>query len=115
MPSLAMPALHRLARLGALILGGLVAATLAGAEPRHGIAMYGTPALPPDFVSLPQVNPDAPKGGSYRWGEAGSYDSFNPFVAKGRPALGISTLVVETLMGRNYDEPFSLTGFWPNR
>ena len=82
----------------------------ARAEPMHGIAMYGEPALPPDFVSLPQVNPDAPKGGSYRWGEAGSYDSFNPFVTKGRPALGISALTVETLMGRNYDEPFSLYG-----
>ena len=82
----------------------------ARAEPMHGIAMYGEPALPPDFVSLPQVNPDAPKGGSYRWGEAGSYDSFNPFVTKGRPARGISALTVETLMGRNYDEPFSLYG-----
>ncbi len=85
-------------------------AAAAQAEPKHGIAMYGEPALPPDFVSLPQVNPDAPKGGTYRWGEAGSYDSFNPFVTKGRPTLGISTLVVETLMGRNYDEPFSLYG-----
>lgn len=87
-----------------------VLAAGAAAEPKHGIAMYGDPALPPDFVSLPQVNPDAPKGGSYRWGEAGSYDSFNPFVTKGRPALGISALTVETLMGRNYDEPFSLYG-----
>ncbi|WP_333817475.1 extracellular solute-binding protein [Tabrizicola sp.] len=87
-----------------------VFAATAQAEPKHGIAMYGDPALPPDFVSLPQVNPDAPKGGTYRWGEAGSFDSFNPFVTKGRPALGISTLVVETLMGRNYDEPFSLYG-----
>jgi len=87
-----------------------VCAGAASAEPRHGIAMYGDPALPPDFVSLPQVNPEAPKGGSYRWGEAGSYDSFNPYVTKGRPALGISTLTVETLMGRNYDEAFSLYG-----
>ncbi|MFN4203170.1 MAG: extracellular solute-binding protein [Tabrizicola sp.] len=87
-----------------------VLAATAAAEPMHGIAMYGDPALPPDFVSLPQVNPDAPKGGSYRWGEAGSFDSFNPFVTKGRPALGISALTVETLMGRNYDEPFSLYG-----
>lgn len=85
-------------------------AAAAQAEPMHGIAMYGDPALPPDFVSLPQVNPDAPKGGTYRWGEAGSYDSFNPFVTKGRAAIGISTLTVETLMGRNYDEPFSLYG-----
>ena len=82
----------------------------AAAEPMHGIAMYGDPALPPDFVSLPQVNPDAPKGGTYRWGEAGSFDSFNPFVTKGRAAIGISTLTVETLMGRNYDEAFSLYG-----
>ncbi|WP_149586868.1 extracellular solute-binding protein [Tabrizicola flagellatus] len=87
-----------------------VLAATATAEPMHGIAMYGDPALPPDFVSLPQVNPDAPKGGTYRWGEAGSFDSFNPFVTKGRPALGISALTVETLMGRNYDEPFSLYG-----
>ena len=80
------------------------------AEPRHGIAMYGDPALPPDFVSLPQVNPDAPKGGAFRWGEAGSFDSFNPYVTKGRPASGISTLTVETLLGRSYDEAFSLYG-----
>ena len=98
-----------LRKFGLSIVLALYAAS-AQAEPTHGIAMYGEPALPPDFVSLPQVNPDAPKGGSYRWGEAGSYDSFNPFVTKGRPALGISTLTVETLMGRNYDEPFSLYG-----
>jgi peptide/nickel transport system substrate-binding protein len=85
-------------------------AASARAEPSHGIAMYGDPALPPDFVSLPQVNPDAPKGGTYRWGEAGSFDSFNPYVTNGRPAIGISTLTVETLMGRNYDEPFALYG-----
>lgn len=98
-----------LRRFGLAAVLALVA-TAAIAEPMHGIAMYGDPALPPDFVSLPQVNPDAPKGGTYRWGEAGSYDSFNPFVTKGRPALGISTLTVETLLGRNYDEAFSLYG-----
>jgi peptide/nickel transport system substrate-binding protein len=88
----------------------ILAAAAAQAEPRHGIAMYGEPALPPDFVSLPQVNPDAPKGGAFRWGEAGSFDSLNPFITKGRPASGISNLTVETLMGRSYDEPFTLYG-----
>ena len=97
-------------RGAALAAAVILAATAAIAEPRHGIAMYGDPALPPDFVSLPQANPDAPQGGSIRLGEAGGFDSLNPFIAKGRPALGISTLVVETLMGRNYDEPFSLYG-----
>ena len=95
------------APLGFALLFGIGAVR---AEPQHGIAMYGDPALPPDFVSLPQANPDAPKGGSFRWAENGSFDSFNPYVTKGRAATGISTLTVETLMGRNYDEPFSLYG-----
>ena len=105
-----MPVLHNLCLGVALILSGSFAATLAGAEPKHGIAMYGEPALPPDFVSLPQANPDAPHGGSFRWGEAGSFDTLNPFITKGRPVSAVSTLVVETLLGRNYDEPFSLYG-----
>lgn len=78
--------------------------------PQHGIAMYGAPALPPDFVSLPQVNPDAPKGGRIVFGESGSFDSMNPFILKGRAPAGLSGLTVETLMGRNYDEPFALYG-----
>jgi len=94
----------------ALALALTFGAVSVQADPMHGIAMYGDPALPPDFVSLPQANPDAPKGGTYRWGESGSYDSFNPYVTKGRAAIGISTLTVETLMGRNYDEAFSLYG-----
>ncbi len=80
------------------------------ADPSHGIAMYGDPALPPDFVSLPYANPDAPKGGSITFGESGSYDSLNPFIQKGNPAAGVAALTVETLMGRNIDEPFSLYG-----
>ncbi|MDZ4136548.1 MAG: extracellular solute-binding protein, partial [Paracoccaceae bacterium] len=82
----------------------------AGTEPRHGIAMYGDPALPPDFVSLPQVNPDAPKGGRIVFGESGGFDSLNPFILKGRAPFGLSGLTVETLMGRSYDEPFTLYG-----
>lgn len=103
------PLRRGLRAFGAAAILGLLAGT-AGAEPRHGIAMYGEPALPPDFVSLPQANPDAPKGGRIVLGEAGSYDSLNPFIVKGSPATGVSALTVETLMGRNYDEPFTLYG-----
>ncbi|WP_442885864.1 extracellular solute-binding protein [Cypionkella sp.] len=91
-----------------LILGA-VAAPLS-AEPKHGIAMYGAPALPPDFVSLPQANPDAPKGGNIIFGESGSFDSLNPFIVKGVPPAGLSALTVETLLGRSYDEAFTLYG-----
>ena len=72
--------------------------------------MYGTPALPPDFVSLPYANPDAPKGGRIVFGVAGGFDSLNPFILKGVAPAGVAALTVETLMGRSYDEPFTLYG-----
>ena len=95
--------------LGILLLGASWAGT-GLAEPRHGIAMYGEPALPPDFVALPYVNRDAPKGGNYIAGEPGSFDSLNPWIVKGRAPYGIGAHTVETLMGRSLDEPFSLYG-----
>ena len=76
----------------------------------HGIAMYGQPALPPDFVSLPYANPDAPKGGRIVFGENGSFDSLNPFIINGIAPAGLSSHTIETLLGRSYDEPFTLYG-----
>lgn len=93
-----------------LCLMALAGAPAALAEPRHGIAMYGQPALPPDFVALPYANPDAPKGGRIVFGEPGSFDSLNPFILKGSAAAGIAVHTVETLMGRSIDEPFTLYG-----
>jgi len=87
-----------------------VVAQVAGAEPKHGIAMYGDPALPPDFVSLPQANPDAPKGGGIVLSVNGGFDSLNPFITTGTPAEGVSALTFETLMARSHDEPFTLYG-----
>ncbi|MFN3822744.1 MAG: extracellular solute-binding protein [Pseudorhodobacter sp.] len=81
-----------------------------GADPAHGIAMYGEPALPPDFVALPYVNPDAPKGGRIVMGETGGFDSLNPFTIKGRAPWAQTSLTVETLLGRTADEPFTLYG-----
>jgi peptide/nickel transport system substrate-binding protein len=96
---------------GALaVLALALTATAATSEPSHGIAMYGTPALPPDFVSLPYANPDAPKGGRVVTGNVGSFDSLNPFILRGTPPWQIAHLTHETLMGRSYDEPFTLYG-----
>ncbi len=80
------------------------------AEPQHGIAMYGRPALPPDFVSLPYANADAPKGGRIIFGEPGGYDSLNPYILKGTAPWGLGLHTVESLMGRSIDEPFTLYG-----
>ncbi|MFN0114741.1 MAG: extracellular solute-binding protein [Paracoccaceae bacterium] len=99
------------ARVGALaaILAGALA-TAPAAEPRHGIAMYGDPALPPDFVSLPYANPDAPKGGRIVFGEPGGFDSLNPYILKGNAPWGLGLHTVETLMARSINEPFTLYG-----
>ena len=85
-------------------------ATAALAAPKHGIAMHGEPGLPADFQSLPYVNPDAPQGGEFRQALTGSFDSVNPFIVKGSAAYGVRTYAFESLMGRNWSEPFSLYG-----
>lgn len=85
-------------------------AVTAYATPQHGIAMHGEPALPADFEHLPYVNPDAPQGGALRMAITGSFDSLSPFIVKGTPVMGVRTYVFESLMGRNWDEPFSLYG-----
>lgn len=87
-----------------------LSAQSGAADPQHGIAMYGDPELPPDFVSLPYANPDAPKGGRIVTGEVGSFDSLNPHISKGSTPWQLRFLAYESLMGRNWDEPFTLYG-----
>ena len=82
----------------------------AQADPTHGISMYGDPALPPDFASLPYANPDAPKGGKIVLGNTGGFDSLNPYVRKGTVPWQLRFFTHDTLMGRSWDEPFALYG-----
>ncbi|WP_299350647.1 extracellular solute-binding protein [uncultured Shimia sp.] len=72
--------------------------------------MYGAPALPADFAVLPYAYPDAPKGGRIVTGNTGGFDSLNPFQRKGTAPWQLRFLTHESLMGRNWDEPFSLYG-----
>ncbi len=93
-----------------LIFPTFATATESVPQPQHGIAMYGDPALPPDFVSLPYANPDAPQGGRVVFGNTGGFDSLNPFVPKGTPPWQMRFWSYESLMGRSWDEPFTLYG-----
>lgn len=105
-----MTKLRRTALLASALLALSSLGVPAMAEPRHGIAMLGEPALPPDFKHLPYANPDAPQGGELRQAITGSFDSVNPFIVKGQPVTGTRTYVFESLLGRNWNEPFSLYG-----
>lgn len=90
---------------------------LAQAEPVHGIAMHGEPALSAGYQSFPYANPQVKKGGKINYGVVATFDSLNPFVLKGMrtTARGIwdpeyGNLFYESLMTRSSDEPFSLYG-----
>lgn len=99
-----------LRRTSVLATAFLAFTALASAAPKPGIAMLGDPALPPDFRSLPYANPEAPQGGELRQAITGTFDSVNPFIVKGAPVTGTRTYVFESLLGRNWNEPFSLYG-----
>ena len=71
----------------------------------HGEPLYGT-----GFKAFERANTAAPKGGRLIQGVRGTFDSVNPFIINGVPVTGVSVNVIETLLARSLDEPFSLYG-----
>lgn len=93
------------------LAGSLVALASAQAQtPQHGIAMHGSPKYPADFTRFDYVNDRAPQEGEIKLAAIGGFDSLNPMIIRGSSAAGIRWHVFESLMGRAYDEPFSLYG-----
>jgi peptide/nickel transport system substrate-binding protein len=88
----------------------------AQAGESYAIAMHGAPALPPDFTHMPYANPDAPKGGRLVESMLGTFDSLNPLIVRGVAVQQVRGLpferglVLESLMARGVDEPFTLYG-----
>ncbi|MDH3472377.1 MAG: extracellular solute-binding protein [Rhodospirillales bacterium] len=84
----------------------------------HAIAMHGEPKYGPYFPHFDYVNPGAPKGGTIRLAEQGTFDSFNGFIPKGNAAAGLGRLN-ESLLVSSADEPFTEYGLlaeaveWP--
>ena len=72
--------------------------------------MHGEPALAPGQERGRYVNPAAPKGGRITNGVVGTFDSVNPFSVNGLAPTQIRGYVIESLMARGYDEPFTLYG-----
>ena len=93
--------------LAAAPAAGLAAADEA--RPAHAIAMHGDPRYPAGFDHFDYADPAAPKGGVFRNAAGGTFDTLNPFIVRGRVALGLG-YVTESLMQRSWDEPFSLYG-----
>ncbi len=60
-----------------------------------------------EFTRYPHVNPDAPKGGTLNSASFGTFDSFNPFIVRGTPAVGLTEfggVLWDTLMQQSIDE-----------
>lgn len=72
-------------------------------EWRIGISTVGDLKYRPGFAHFDYVNPKAPKGGTLRLSHAGTFDTFNPLLAKGEAAVGVD-LVFDTLMKSSEDE-----------
>lgn len=89
------------------LLAGLIFTALAvsaQAEPAsHAISMYGDVKYPAGFTHFDYVNPDAPKGGTLKMPDVGTFDNLNPYILKGNAAEG-SGLLSDTLMAASQDE-----------
>lgn len=80
------------------------------AAPQHALTLYDEPPkYPVDFKHFDYVNPDAPKGGTFRQASFGGFDSLNPFINKGVPADNVG-IIYDTLMRQSLDEPFTEYG-----
>ncbi len=73
----------------------------------YGYAAFGTLKYPADFKYVDYVNPNAPKGGTYRYAQTGlNFDSLNLMTLLGSPPLGM-VYIYDSLMRRALDEPAS--------
>ncbi len=92
-----------------LMLLAAAPALSAQTEISHGIALHGNVKYPAHYTHLDYANPDAPKGGTLNLHATGTFDSFNPYILKGKEAFG-SLFLHDTLLNRTLDEPLSKYG-----
>ncbi|WP_372828251.1 extracellular solute-binding protein [Polaromonas sp.] len=79
----------------------------------HAYAQFGDVKYPPGFTHFSYVNPAAPKGGEIRMvppTRPTNFDKFNPFTLKGTAPYGLSSLMFESLLTGNSEEPTTAYG-----
>ncbi len=94
-------------RAAAALALGLLAVLPAAAETgaRHGVSVFGELKYGAEFRHFDYADPNAPKGGLLKLRWIGTFDNIQPFILKGRGAVGAGMLVHDTLMVRAADEP----------
>ncbi len=90
-----------------LVLAGPFASAADNAGERittsHGYAVFGDLKYGPDFEHFDYVNPDAPKGGTYRFADTSSFDSLNNINIRSLAPV-LQTQLQDTLMRQSRDE-----------
>ena len=79
----------------------------------HAYAQFGDVKYPAGFTHFGYVNPAASKGGEIRMvppTRPTNFDKFNPFTLRGTSPYGISTLLIESLLAGNSEEPTTAYG-----
>ncbi|CAH0145024.1 hypothetical protein SRABI111_00803 [Pseudomonas carnis] len=83
------------------------------AQPAHALTVYSeAPKYPANFSHWDYVNPQAPKGGSFRRSsmEDGAFDHLIPYVDKGTGITQIQGWLYSPLAYRSQDEPYTVYG-----
>lgn len=102
--------------LGVALLLPRLSARAATAGASHALSLYGDVKYPPGFTHVDYVNPDAPKGGSVRFGDLGTFDNVNPFILKGVSFVRFTNSFMsggslfDSLMAGSADEPSTAYG-----
>jgi len=92
----------------------LLSSMAMASEKRHGISFFGDLKYPPHFKHFEYVNPNAPKLGTIRIPQLGTFDTLNDFIRKGRKAAGLndtSCTIYDRLLADADDEPSSQYGW----
>jgi microcin C transport system substrate-binding protein len=79
----------------------------------HAYAQFGDVKYPLGFTHFDYVNPNAPKGGEIRMvppTRPTNFDKFNPFTLKGTAPASMASLMFESLLVGNSDEPTTAYG-----
>jgi microcin C transport system substrate-binding protein len=79
----------------------------------HAYAQFGDVKYAPGFTHFDYVNPTAPKGGEIRMvppTRPTNFDKFNPFTLKGTAPYGMGSLMFESLLTGNAEEPTTAYG-----
>lgn len=76
---------------------------------RYGVSLLGELGYPPDFAAFDYVNPNAPKGGTFRFARVNTFDTIDTLHYPGRPPEDLR-LIYDRLIVASDDETASYYG-----